>query len=54
MEECHNVLYALYTNFLLRIVLTILMRYMFLKISYGFIIPKIKCFSSKTYVEQKA
>ena len=29
-ERVHNVLYAVYTNFLLRIVLTILMRYMFL------------------------
>ena len=30
MKEYHNVPYTVYTNFLLRIVLTILMRYMFL------------------------
>ena len=31
MKEYHNGLYAVYTNFLLKTVLTILMRYMFLQ-----------------------
>ena len=62
MKEYYNVLYAVYTNFLLRIALTILMRYMFLEKLMEFTrVHHKKCSSyqlnvphRKTIVGQKA